>query len=489
MRSLISVILFLLFIGPLPLLFGQADQGVPDTHLVIRDILVEGNKVTKEKIIFRELVFEQGDTIEKMELIPSFERSRENLLNLSIFNFVSLDAEHYPGNRIDVIISITERWYIWPVPIFEFADRNFSSFIEDFDLRHVNYGFWLRWNNFRGRNEMLSAKIRLGYKEQYLLEYSKPNIGINQNHKIAFGYSFMRQHRVNYHTVENRPNYYRRFPDYALNLGDAYAAYTYRQGHYTKHKLRAHYLRDFLGDSVSILNPNYFGGGRDTLKVFKLDYVFTHDVRDSKIYPLEGHAFKIKGQRFGFGLIRDYPYKNWLLEGTSFYHKKISSSIYFANVTRAKISSNKEVPFIQQKALGYGVYMTGYEPFVIDGTDFFISKFIAKLQVLKPTSFQVPIIKAKQFSKVHLAIYLNVLADVGYVNNRYPDLLGHNYMENTLQYSTGIGLDFVTYYDKVLRIEYAVNRYAFDQAGRPAGADGTLFHGFFFHLETPFFRW
>ena len=489
MRRVFISILALLFWCPSAGIFGQAVDSISESRLVIRDIIVEGNKVTKEKIILRELVFSQGDTIEKMELLPSFERSRENLLNLSIFNFVSLDAKHHPENRIDIIVSITERWYIWPTPIFEFADRNFSSFLEDFDWSHINYGMWLKWNNFRGRNETLSAKIRLGYKEQYLLEYAKPNIGRNQNHKIAFAYSFMRQHRVNYRTDYNKPVHYKKFPEYALNLGDASFAYTYRQGHYTKHKFRVHYVRDWLGDSVSVLNPNYFGDSGDTMKLFKFDYVLNHDVRDSKVYPLEGHAFKVKGQRFGFGLIEDYPYGNWVLEGSSFYHLKLTNRIYAANVSRFSISSNKEVPHVQQKALGYSVYMTGYEPFVIDGTDFFITKFIGKYQLLKPTSFQLPLIKAKQFNKVHLAIYLNVMADVGYVNNEFPDISGTNYMDNTLQYSTGIGLDFVTYYDKVFRIEYAFNRYAFDKANRPAGFEGADFRGFFFHLETPFYRW
>lgn len=481
MRRIIFILGLLYLCFPEISLLGQGSEPVPDSKLIIRNILVEGNKVTKEKIIFRELVIQKGDTIAKMELIPAFDRSRDNLKNLSIFNFVSFDAKHFPDNRIDVIITVTERWYIWPTPIFEIAERNFSAFLEDLDWSHTNYGLWLKWNNFRGRNELLSAKVRLGYKEQYLLQYEKPNIGINQNHKIAFGYSFMRQHRVNYLTIDNKPTHEKLFPEYALNLSDAYFAYTYRHGLYSKHKLRTHFLYDRINDSISNLNPNYFGEGRDTLKVFRLDYVYNYDVRDSKVYPLEGHAFKVKAQRYGFGLVKDYPYKNWILEGTSFYHKKINNRFYFANVTRAKIASNKEVPHVQQKALGYGEYMTGYERFVIDGSDFFISKFIGKFQLLKPTSIQLPLIKAKQFSKAHLAIYLNALADIGYVNNKsiYLDQES-NFMTNELQYSFGIGLDFVTYYDKVFRIEYSINRYVMD---------GPEFRGFFFHLETPFFRW
>jgi hypothetical protein len=38
-----------------------------------------------------------------------------------------------------------------------------------------------------------------------------------------------------------------------------------------------------------------------------------------------------------------------------------------------------------------------------------------------------------------------------------------------------VGLDFVTYYDQVFRLDFAINRYGE--------------YGFFFHIETPFYRW
>ena len=48
-------------------------------------------------------------------------------------------------------------------------------------------------------------------------------------------------------------------------------------------------------------------------------------------------------------------------------------------------------------------------------------------------------------------------------------------MVNNWQFSAGVGFDFVTYYDLVFRIDYAINRYKE--------------HGFFIHVETPFARW
>ena len=454
--------------------FGQEGRTIPDDRLYINDIVIEGNKITKKNIFLREMAFSIGDTIKKMELIPAFERSRENLLNLSLFNFVTLDAKHYPGNSIDVEIKVQERWYIWPTPVFEHGDRNLSSFLKEPEWSKLNYGVWLKWNNFRGRNELLNAKIRLGYKEQYVLQYEKPNLGVNENHKVSLSYSLSRQHRVHYLTRNNIPVFFRDDEEYALSSADAFIAYSFRPELYSQHRLRLHFIDDWTNDSVAILNPNFFGDGFTRYRHFKMDYVFTYDIRDSKIYPLEGEALKFKVQRLGLGIIRDYPFNNWEAEAAVFYHKKLSQRFYFANVAKGKISSNKEVPLVQQKALGYSENMTGYDDYVIDGTDYFVNKVILKYQLLRPTAFSIPFLNIKQFSKTYLAIYLNLLGDIGYVNNLnnpHPS----NFMVNEIQYSGGLGIDFVTYYDKVFSIEYAINRYGM--------------RGFFFRVETPFFEW
>ncbi len=455
-------------------LSGQQSTAVPDHQLVIRDVVITGNKVTKRNIILRELIFSPGDTVDKMDLIPALERSRENLLNLSLFNFVTMDAKHYPGNRIDVLVELQERWYIWPTPIFEHGERNLSTFLREPRWSRLNYGMWLKWNNFRGRNELLNAKIRLGYKEQYVLQYEKPNLGIDENHKLSLSYSLSRQHRINYTTKENQPVFFREDENYAVSTADAFIAYTYRPQLYSRQRLRVHFMDDWISDTVAVLNPEFFGDGYTRYQHFKVDYVFQYDVRDSRIYPLEGYAFKVKTQRFGLGIINDYPFGNWEFESTLFYHKKLLNRLYFANVAKGRVTTNKDVPLILKKGLGYAENLTGYDAFVIDGTDYIINKLIFKYQLVAPRRFSIPFLDIQQFSKVHYAIYLNLLGDVAYVNDPFP-LDPSNNMVNSWQYSAGVGIDFVTYYDKVLGVEYAVNRYGMT--------------GFFFHVTTPFFNW
>jgi len=454
-------------------LCGQENTSIPDHQHYIKEIIFEGNKVTKPNILLRELEFASGDTINKIDLIPALENSRENLLNLSIFNFVNVEIQHIGENVINIKYIVTERWYIWPTPIFEHGERNLSTFLKEPRWDRLNYGLWLKWNNFRGRNELLNAKIRLGYKEQYVLQYEKPNLGKNENSKFFFSLSLSRRHRVNYLTEDNRPVYFTDEEDYAFNSSDVFLAYSYRPQLYSRHRIRLHYINDWISDTVAVLNPEFFGKGQTRYKHFRLDYVFRYDLRDSKIYPLEGVAYKFKMQKYGLGIIQDYPYENWEAEAGFFYHKKLADRLYFADVAKGKFSTRKELPLFQQQALGYTENMTAYDAFLIDGTDYFVNKLILKFQLLKPQTFSVPFLKAKQFSKVHYSMYLNLLGDIGYVYNSRPD--PSNYMANALQYSTGIGIDFVTYYDKVFGIEYAINRYGM--------------HAFFFHIATPFVNW
>jgi len=460
-------------LGHVQTTYGQDPLNMIDDKLIIEDVLIQGNRITKETIILRELVFSVDDTILKMELLPAIQRSKENLLNLTLFNFVHFDATHLSDNRINIHITVTERWYIWPVPILEYADRNFSTFLKNREWDKINYGAFLKWSNFRGRNEVLTGKFRLGYIREYALSYTVPNLGKKQQHGVSTGFNMHKQNEVYVATVDNQPLEYKPREKPAQVRLNAFAKYSYRRKLYTTHTLRFEYFDYSVSDSVAIINPNFMGVGKSRLHFFSATYNFNHDVRDSKVYPLEGFAVKIKVEQLGVGIIADYPYANFRVTGVLMHHQKLANRIYFYNTTKARYSSEKYMPHILNRGLGYNEFLSGYESYVIDGSDYVISKYNLKLQVIKPTTSTLPLIKMEQFNKVHYAVYFNLFADVGYVNNDFPDPT--NYMVNQWQFSTGVGLDFVTYYDQVFRIDYAINRYGE--------------HGLFFHIETPFYRW
>lgn len=473
MTKAIHILMVCLLLGHALESLAQESFTIDDDKLIVNEVLIEGNKVTKELVILRELVFDIGDTILKMELLPSIQRSKENLLNLALFNFVTFDVTHSPGNRITIHIDVTERWYIWPVPILEYADRNFSEFLKNRDWEKINYGVWLKWNNFRGRNELLTAKIRLGYIKQYALAYSIPNLGKRQRHGIKTGFNVNQQDEVIIATVHNSPEEYKPQEVPAMTRINSFVGYQFRRKLYGTHSTRLEYYDYRVSDSVAIVNPNYLGDGNSHLNYFFFSYEFNYDIRDSKVYPLEGFRVNVKAQQVGLGFIPDFGYPTFRLTGLLMFHQKLHNRIYFYNTTKGRYSSEKYMPYILNRALGYSENLSGYEPYVMDGSDYFISKYNLKFQLVKPTTYTIPFLGIKQFNKIHYAFYFNLFADVGYVNNLFPDPT--NTMLNNWQYSAGAGLDFVTYYDQVFRIDFAINRYGE--------------YGFFFHLETPFNRW
>jgi hypothetical protein len=141
----------------------------------VKEIVLAGNKITKDYVILRELTFRKGDTLRSLD--STFRKSKENLLNTSLFHTAEI-TWLADSDGIKVFILLSERWYIFPVPIFEVVDRNFNEWWKTKDFSRVNYGAYLYWNNFRGRNETVSLAIRLGYTQRFSMYYEIPFINI-----------------------------------------------------------------------------------------------------------------------------------------------------------------------------------------------------------------------------------------------------------------------------------------------------------------------
>ena len=65
--------------------------------IIINGITLIGNKVTKSHIVLRELPFVVNDTILKQDVSAKLKSARENILNTSLFNFVTVDTVSFAG--------------------------------------------------------------------------------------------------------------------------------------------------------------------------------------------------------------------------------------------------------------------------------------------------------------------------------------------------------------------------------------------------------
>ena len=100
--------------------------------------------------------------------------------------------------------------------------------------------------------------------------------------------------------------------------------------------------------------------------------------------------------------------------------------------------------------------MRGYEYYLINGQKIFVGKLILKYALIPSRNHQITWLRNIKFSKIHYAIYLNLFTDHGIAMNRIKSYES-KFTDKWLS-SIGVGLDLVTYYDRVFRVEYTINK-------------------------------
>jgi outer membrane protein assembly factor BamA len=431
-------------------------QALCQKYLRVNDIILTGNKVTKPHIILRELTFVKGDSLRYCDLPKALGKSKENLLNSSLFNFATLDTIRLDSSRINIKITLTERWYTWPVPIFEIAERNFNTWWLTRDLSRASYGFYLVRDNFRGRKESLAFKFRFGYAEQFGVSYSVPYLNKKQTHGLGMAVSYSRNHEIAYKTVNNKLQFFKHPDKYIRSDFSSRLTYTYRHKYYYTHLGEVRYYDGSVDDTVRSITRDYFVDNRASMQFFSATYEFRSDHRNSRVYPLKGYYFDVEVTKMGLGLLAGENLDVLYVESQVKKYWQVHNRFYFASSLKGKVSSGVQQPYAVQRALGYRDYVRAYEYYVIDGQSYGLMKAALRYELIKPRTQQIPYLRFEKFNKFHYAMYLSVFSDMGYVDDRLYSK--YNYLANSLLWGSGVGLDFVTYYDTVLRVEYSFNK-------------------------------
>lgn len=453
--------------------FGQAFKINPiqrDSQLlahpqnVIESVQLIGNQLTKNFIIIRELDFKLGDTLENEDFIQRLEQSKKNILNTSLFNFARIDLAYADSNKVHVYVHLTERWYLFPLPIFEIDDNNFNTWWQDKDFSRINYGMQVSHNNVRGRKERLSATAKFGFTERLRLSYSIPYIDKNRRSGLGFGVSYNRLDEITYNTLKNKRLQYKQEEGDAIRNFSAAATYWYRKKIFNSHSVGLEYDYNNIVDTVRKLNPEYLGENQRRTNYLSLFYNFTSDKRDSKNYPLVGSFFNLNVKKFGIGLINS-PVDLLNIQMQIRKYVELKKRWFAAGSLRGVLAANDNQPYLLRNGLGYNSFMIrSYELSVIDGQHIGLAKAQLKYQLIQPQDMNIKFIP-EQFGKFHFAVYLGVFTDLAFVSDQvnYP----RNELANELQMGSGIGLDFVSYYDFTLRTEFSINKF---------GDSGLFFH-------------
>lgn len=421
---------------------------------VVSDIVIEGNEKTKSRIILREMTFEKGDTLFWGNLKAGMKQSRNNVMNLGLFNFVEVKPIQTDNKHVIVLISVTERWYIYPVPILEIAQTNFNTWWQTKELRWLNYGIYVSHKNFRGRNEKVKLTARFGYTKKFSASYSIPNLNRKQTLSLYVGGGYYENEQIAYTTENNERLFYenpeekaRKYYRYNVGLG-------YRENIYLEHYLEFSYFDARVDPTVIDLQPNYFAGSVDRSQFLRASYLIDYDTRDYKSYPLKGMRLYGSFRQDGLGLINKEGLNLFTTHIGYNRHFKLGQRTYLAYTLSGKFNFNKP-PYYLLRGLGYGDLVRGYELDIIDGTKWGLFKSNFKYEILKPRFIRLPVIPSEKFNKTFVALYGNLFFDAGYVEGE--DFSERNSLVNQYIYSVGLGIDLVTYYDKVMRLEGSIN--------------------------------
>ncbi len=443
-----------------PYRFAQLSPSSSDSLSVdtvqIDKIFIIGHKKTKEQIIRRELSIFDGQYLSRTELQESIKADKRKLINTKLFLTVDINIIDLSVEKVDIIIRVAERWYFFPVPIFNLADRNFTEWWvnQNADFSRVEWGIRLRHFNFRGRRDILNLTAQFGYTKLFRISYLYPYIDKKQKLGLSFYGDYATNKNIAYKTEGHR----QQFLDSESVIRDRWRggiSLGYRPNFYSSHNFGVHYSSINLADTVVEQNPDYFLNGSKYQNYLALSYSFIWDFRDFVSYPLSGAYFRIDADKIGLGIYDDVN----ILKLNARYSRyfDLGRKFYFGSGVTAHYSTPSDQPYYNFSGVGIiRDFLRGYERYVIEGQSFVINKNSLRRLLFSVETDISNVIRIKQFNKIPFSAYFTINFDHGYIAN-YPDYTENSLFTDRYIYGGGIGIDIISFYDFIMRWEYSVN--------------------------------
>jgi hypothetical protein len=430
-------------------------------QIKISSIQIEGNKKTKPYIILRELPYHMGDYINKDSLAILDTLAEQQLFNSSLFEQVTVRADAIDSSQVVIKINVRERWYLFPIPYFRWVDRNFSQWWNEQNrsLDRVNYGLNLRQANVTGNNDKLTAAFITGYTQQSILRYQIPFIDKKLRYGLALGWQNFTQKEINIATHLDKQIFYK--TQNIIQEGyRANASLLYRPNLYDRHSIQLGIGRNEISDSAFLYQASFLPSLQKKFSYVDIAYTYAHLHFDYNAYPT-------RGQSTDFMFYQRFSKNSYL---SSFQLRKIWASplpknnfLFFESNTLIKFLPNQN--YTDNKLLGYGnLQMNGLEYYVVEGNgaSVFKASFNHSLGAITVKN----IMNSKRLPYIKYQFWAKAFTNLGYVYSEKP--INGTRLSNTLIRTAGVGIDIISIYDFVLKIDYSLNQ---------LGDKGLYLHG------------
>jgi len=453
-----KIFYFLLFWLTPMFLSAQSDGRVA----VIENILIEGNKRTKDRILLRELDVKSGDTIYLNNFQERFFKTQKRLLSTSLFNQVAINFVNYNDvtKTTDIEIKVRENLFIYPAPILEFADRNFNVWWQEqnHSLSRINYGLRVDHINLTGVKDKLKLKLQFGYTRKYEIDYIYPYLNEAQTLGLGFNIFYAEQKEIGYITRNNKTQFFQAEDERKLlNRFRTGTVLNYRPNLYTFNTVRLEFHRNGIDELVAEeLNPDYFLNGKESIKFFFLEYNYEYNRRILDIYPEGGYAINFNIKKEGLGLFKEFNNLSIHLDLEK--HFKLNRFLITSFRTKGKTNLIRNaVAFANNTGLGYGDNIVGgYELYVLDGTDYVLAEHQLKARFFNDIIDLSRYMPISAFKTLDLQIFARWNTDIAFVNE--PRYKFSNDLNNIWVLGYGPSIDFLFYNNFLFKFEYNFNQ-------------------------------
>lgn len=400
---------------------GMKDGGV-DSALVVEEVVVTGNDLTRDFVILREMQLSPGETVTQDKI----EYDRERVYSLRLFNRVLIEVVPLGGGRARLVVDVDERWYIFPFPILGIKDRDWGK---------VFYGAGIVHNNFRGRAEKLFASFILGYDPAVSLYY--------KNSFLDDAGTYFMDARLSYGNVRNRsPLAESTFGEYVERHFSLTASAGRRLNRYHALWITAGYRHVTVPNRSTITTIS--GEGQDNFPVTGAGYSF--DTRDLREYPSTGTMITVTYSKYGLPG-GDVDFSRFATDFRQFV--PLPAGITVAGRVFTDHGLGGTIPSYSRVYFGYGERIRGHFDEVIEGEHLAGATAELRIPVLSPRYLMVPMLP-RGFDVWRFGVTAAVFADAG--RTWFRD---EKFSLGDMKKGYGAGIHLLLPYSAILRLEYA----------------------------------
>ncbi|MCF8414189.1 MAG: hypothetical protein K9G44_12285 [Melioribacteraceae bacterium] len=438
----ITLLLYILLCGSIYAIGTDSLVISNDRFVKIENILISGNETTKDFVIFREMTFQSGDTVNN-EMIKF---NKERIYSLGLFNFVRTKLQQ-KNEKINLIIEVEETWYIWPIPIIDLNGNDFNN---------ISYGLGLSYRNFRGRNETIFGFFTLGFDPQFGISYINPLINeeYDLNLEVSFAYQTEKNKSLEAMELYGGDFNYQRINTF-IKIGK-------RFNQFNNLYIAAGYEQVKAPDDFF---PNFTASGTKFDKFGVASLMYVYDSRDLRQLPSNGVFGQIEYAHKGLGsddvnigvLNIDFREYRPLYQGVTSRWRIATRNLF-----------GDKLPYYENSVLGYSQYVRGHKQNQRDGNNLILTSVETSFSIVDEFefSYELPAIP-KSLTSARLGVQFSFFYDAGLTYNQGAKVFKQNW-----DHGFGFGITILVLPFNALRVEYAFNE---DKSGEIVFGAGFAF--------------